>query len=192
MWLYDGGISGGLYEYNITLSPFSGSSSRSYYVPGLGPGLFAKNDTTLISSSGSPIGNTVGEIALFRGVATFTPKFNLPTNREITGDIILTTNNKLITSNIDSFTFVEYITQQDYTTGVVEVDINLSSYLFPTPIVDVFGLFIDSGNIYFTVATGDVYSIDNVFPYAITYQTNNGLVNYGASQIPSCCNVSFT
>jgi len=182
MWLYDGGISGGLYEYNITLSPFSGSSSRSYYIPGLGPGLFAKNDTTLISSSG----NTIGEVTLFRGVATFTPKFNLPTNREITGDIILTTNNKLITSNIDSFTFVEYITQQDYTTGAVEFDISWIG------MIDVFGLFIDSGNIYFTLATGDVYSIDNVSPYTITYQTNNGLVNYGASQIPSCCNVSFT
>ena len=181
MWLYDG--VGGLYEYNITINPFSGTSSRLYFTPlSLGPGLCAKNDTTLISSTGS----TIGEINLLGGLATFTPKFNLPTNREITGDIILTTNNKLITSNIDISTNMEYITQQDYTTGVVEVDEPQGVGL------DIFGLFIESGEIYYTTAGGDIYLIQKTSPYLSSYIKNNSLVNYGASQIPSCCNVSFT
>ena len=183
MWLYDGIPSGSaLYEYNITLSPFSGSYSRLYFPGLLGPGLCAKNDTTLISSSG----NTIGEITLLGGSATFIPKFNLPTNREITGDIILTTNNKLITSNINIITNMEYITQQDYTTGVVEVDLAQGVGL------DIFGLFIESGEIYYTTALGDIYLIQKTSPYLSGYMQNNNLVNYGASQIPSCCNVSFT
>jgi hypothetical protein len=179
MWLYDGSS---LYEYNITINPFIGVENRIYSISSLGPGLCAKNDTTLISS----IGNVIGEVTLAGSSATFIPKFNLPSNREITGDIILTTNNKLITSNYNINTDVEYITQQDYITGAVEVDIQLSG------IFGVFGLFIDNNNIYFTTEGGDVYLIDNVLPYTITYQTNNGLINFGASQIPSCCNVSFT
>jgi len=182
MWLYDGIPSGsGLYEYNITISPFSGTFSRLYFPPFLGPGLCAKNDTTLISSSG----NTIGEVTLLGGSATFTPKFNLPTNREITGDIILTTNNKLITSNINIGTNMEYITQQDYTTGVVEVDEPQGVGL------DIFGLFIESGEIYYITAGGDVYLIQKTSPYISAYIKNNSLVNYGASQIPSCCDVSF-
>jgi hypothetical protein len=179
MWLYDGSS---LYEYNITINPFIGVENRIYSISSLGPGLCAKNDTTLISS----IGNVIGEVTLAGSSATFIPKFNLPSNREITGDIILTTNNKLITSNYNINTDVEYITQQDYITGAVEVDIQLSG------IFGVFGLFIDNNNIYFTTEGGQVYLIDKTSPYNFTYQTNNGLVNFGASQIPSCCNVSFT
>jgi hypothetical protein len=86
LWLYDGNF---IYDYNITLSPFSGVFNRQYSISGLGPGLCAKDNTTLISS----IGNVIGEV-LIGGSATFSSKFNLPINREITGDIILTTNNK--------------------------------------------------------------------------------------------------
>jgi hypothetical protein len=177
MWFYNGT----LYEYDITINPFSGQYNTTYTISGLGFGLCAINDTKLISS----IGNTIGEITLSGNLASFTPKFNLPSNREITGDIILTTNNKLITSNFNTLSGSEYITQQDYTTGMIEVDIPLIG------ISNVFGLFIDNGNIYFTNDFGDVYLIDKNSPYNFTYQTNNNLVNYGASQIPSCCNVSF-
>ena len=179
LWLYD---SSNIREYDITLNPFSGVANRFYIMPGLGPGLCAKDNTTLISS----INNTIGEITL--GIsAVFSAKFDLPNiNRRITGDIVLTTNNKLITTNYDVNTSIEYITQQDYTTGAVELDIQLVG------IFDVFGLFIDNNNIYFTTEGGDVYLIDNVSPYTITYQINNRLINFGASQIPSCCDVSFT
>ena len=178
LWLYT--PSNQLYEYNITLNPFTGVLNRIFNVTTLGFGLAAKNDTTLISS----IGNTMYEISL--PFVTYTPLFNLPANREITGDIIYTTNNKLITSNYNINTFMDYITQQDYTTGVVEFDIPLPG------ISDVFGLFIEDGEIYFTTEDGSVYLVEKTSPYTVTYQTNNGLINYGASQIPSCCDVSFT
>jgi hypothetical protein len=178
LWLYDGTF---IYDYNITLSPFSGVFNRQYSITGLGPGLCAKDNTTLISS----VGNTIGEITL--GIsAVFSTQFTLPTNRAITGDIILTTNNKLITSNYDIATFAEYITQQDYATGTIEVDIPLTGTL------EVYGLFIYNGNIYFTTDIGDVYLIDKNSPYNVTFQTNNRLNNFGASQIPSCCDVSFS
>lgn len=176
-------------EWNITLNPFTATLSRTITLPhNIGAGLGAINDTTLITTNVSVSPNTVVTLDITNNSATSTYKFDLVVggvNRTIAGDILLTTTNKVITTN--SLNGVAHATQFDYATGTVEVDTNISS-----PITGPFGLYIENSNIYIMNVNGYVYEIGKTSPYSLTVTGNTGVTVFGASQVPSALTANFT
>ncbi len=184
LWL-GGGTS--LTEWNITLTPFSATLNRTITLPhSIGPGLGAINDTTLIAVNSTTSPNSVVTLDITSSPAVSTYKFNMLSGRSVAGDILLTTTNKvLITNNGPSG---RYITQYDYITGSVEVDILIS----PT-ISAPWGVFQDNNQIYIMDGNNinNVFHINKDYPYVITLTGSTGYSVYGASQVPSCLNTHF-
>jgi hypothetical protein len=175
-------------EWDITLSPFTSSFNRVITLPTtIQPGLGAIDDTTLISVRNDLTPRKVVTIDITTSTGVFTDKFDMILGRNVSGDILLTTTNKVLITNSPAASSDRYITQHDYATGTVEFDILIS----PT-INDPYGLFIDSGNIYIIDGiSGTVYLINNVSPYNLTPVGNVQPFTNGASQLPSCLNTNF-
>ena len=177
LWMYS---TAKIREYDITLCPFSATFNRDIELPQpLGAGLGVINDTTLVSSSSGDI----VEIDITTSTAVLTPKFAIPSGRDIAGDMVYTYSspNKLICSYIGSG---RYITQHDYATGVIEVDELVS----PT-MTDPWGIFMDLGSLYICDGNGDIYNFQLSSPYTLTYiQTSSNQI-YGASQPPRCADI---
>lgn len=176
-------------EWNITLNPFTATLNRTITLPhNIGAGLGAIDDTTLIATNVSVFPNTIVTLDITNNSATSTYKFDLVvggSNRTIAGDLLLTTTNKLITTNYASG--VTYATQFDYATGTVEVDTNIGG-----TIGGPFGLYIENNNIYIMNYDGGVYQINKTSPYNITLTGSTGLQVSGASQVPSALTTNFT
>jgi hypothetical protein len=187
LWLYAGNT---IYEWNITLNPFTQTFNRTISGPTgfLGNGLCAINDTQLIGS------NTVSPSSIVRitlnpnNTSTSEVLFNLPNARAVSGDIIYTTNNKIIVTT-QSTTVVQnaWISQYYFngTSWVLEFD-----KVITTPISAPYGLATINNNLYI-FSTTYIYKIETVFPYTITQVNNVGKIVAGASQLPSCNNVTF-
>ena len=175
-----------LYEWNITLNPFSQTFNRTINVGiSLGAGLCAINDTQLLSSNNN---NQIVKITInSNNTVTLQNLFTLTSGRAISGDIMYTTNGKIIltTQSISG----SFITQYYFngTSWVLEFD----KQIRPT-IVTPYGLATIDNNLY--IFNGiPVFKIDAVSPYTITTVVNAVGYNVaGASQVPSCCNVTFT
>jgi len=188
LWKYDDTH---IYEFNITLNPFSSTFNRTININyTLGTGLCAINDTTLISSrqvNGVP---TVIKITLNNdNTTTVENLFALPSGRLVSGDFVYTTNNKIIVTTIrTSPTPIAYfISQYAFTNNawVLEFDQNITN---TAPYA--FGLAIINGGIY--IFSGiNLKQISTTFPYTVTQVNNIGNGVAGASQVPSCCNVTF-
>ena len=172
-------------EWNITLNPFIATYSRDLNFPfSIGNGLGVINDTTLIVTNGY-VPQSIYEMDITTNTPISTYKFDLPIGHSVSGDILLTTTNKLLVTTDESVNI--YLLQYDYLTGNLELTITLN----PT-VVDPWGIFENSGNIYVATGGGDVYSVNTNFPYNITFVNNTGHPVYGASQVPSCLTSSFT
>jgi hypothetical protein len=186
LWTSAGGV---ISEWNITLSPFTATFSRIITTPhNIGSGLGAINNTTLIATNADVTPNTVVTLDITNDTATSTNKFNLTanaTNRTVTGDILLTTTNKvLVTNNAGSS---KYITQFSYPTGTVEVDVEIGSTINAA-----YGLYIENNKIYIINSDGNVYQIEKTTPYGLTLVGSTGVAVNGASQLPSALTANFT
>jgi hypothetical protein len=182
LWVYLGIGSNILKEYDITLCPFSAVLNRTISLPyPLGAGLTAIDDVTLISSDF--LTNNIVEIDISGPIATGTIKFPMPTGRYIAGDMVYTYSvpNKLICTYYDSPYTNTYITQHDYNTGVVEVDVIISPTV-QTP----YGMFITSGNLYVCNSGGQLYNFELNPPHNLTYVKTTTNTIGGASQPPEC------
>ena len=176
------GVSGSSFvEYNITLPSFTATFNRYISFPfgyTSSPGLAAISDTIILSVNGST--NEVVEIDVSGVSAVMTTKFPLVVGRSITGDFYKTTTNKFLALNNDTGSC--YLTQWDYLTGVLEVDI-------PLTMCGNYGLFQESGNIYITAKLGSVtnlWTVNQNSPYTVSYVQQFGNVVNGASQVPTC------
>ena len=190
LWLYNNGK---IQEYNITLSPFTSTLYRTYSIPigvMLGAGLCAVNDTTLISS------NTLDNNRIIKITLNPVPDntiiienlFSLPLGRKIAGDFIYTTDNKIIlTTESTSGPINSWISQYAIINGVwtLEFDLSITSTA-PGP----FSLTTINGGIYI-FSGNNLKQISITSPYTITQVNNTGNNLVGASQVPSCNNVSF-
>ena len=203
------GISGTSFvEYNITLPSFTATFFRFITFPvgfTSSAGLAAISNTVILAVNTFTSPNEVVEINI-SGVTTgvMTTKFPMVINRPIlnisqsgiTGDFYKTTTNKFIALNYveveDGFELIRYcyITQWDYSTGVIEVDVQLVNIGCAT-----YGLFEDNGNIYITESStspNKLYIINQNPPYDVVYVRDINNINIlGASQIPSCLNDSL-
>jgi len=177
-------------QWDIALSPFSATYNMIInvpvtYTPGLG--IVAKNSDILISTDIGVSPNTVNELDITGITAVDTVMFNLQANRTSTGNMLYTTDSKLIVINQDGTTSDYYITQYDYATGTVEVDLNIGS-------LAVTSLYVCGCDIYVTDANGNLYTIIKVSPYTLfNLGINIGISSIGsATQVASCVVSSIT
>jgi len=219
LWIYDN-INNHLIQFDITLSPFSYGainiidlSSVLLYGP-LDEGLTAVSDTKLLGTAPVSI-NTVSGNAIVYAVVEITLdplNINSPTldytslllgyttnaigtvfPRTIVGDMILTTNNKLIflTTGADPVSpgiapNKYYITQYAYTglTG------NVPEYDGEISVPECVGIFQNGTDIYLATRTGEIYLLDKVTAGLTYVKSLSPLVNINIigsmSQIPSC------
>ena len=184
LWVWgisDSELGNSMLEYDITLSPFSQTYNRTITSVYLNAGLCAIDDTTLINISGSD----VYEMDITTNVASSTLKWSMISGRSVAGDYMYTTTNKLIITNNSSSK--SYITQYDYTTGAVEVDLDITATI-PQP----YGAFEYGSEIYIVNSDGKIYQIMGGSPYTLTLVDDIPITVYGASQIPSKITEDFT
>ena len=129
MWIRSAGDSSSVYEYNITVSPFTYSYNRTITNIPSSAGLCAINNTTLIGISNYSVYSC--DITTNTSVNTF--KFNFAnTSRRVSGDYILTTDGHFIVlTYAASGPPNNYIEQYNWSTGVQEVEVLLSSTYRP-------------------------------------------------------------
>jgi len=184
LWLLGNGR---VQEWYIQLSPFSANFSRVISLGFTnGDGLGVVNDTKIITSRNSSvqgIPNEIVEIDISLNAPQLTYGFFLPTNRFISGDLILTNANSLITTNYDTNNN-NYITQFNYTDfGVIQVDIDVTNVLDSPS-----GIF-QNGNyisIFNQNTNSEIYNFNTLNPYSsFLYNTISYEVR-GSSQLRQC------
>ena len=184
LWIYESVI----YEYDITLSPWSITFNRSISLSvGLGAGLGAINNTTLISTDG---GSNIITLDITTSAATTTVIGSLPPSRVVSGDILQTTTTppKIIVTNQgdDGYFLSQYVV--DGGLAVFETEVNIGAYSTVA-----WGLYEDNSQLYFVNGFGgQIFNVGLTPPYNITATSGNTTYPvYGASQIPSCLDVSL-
>ena len=182
-------------EWNISLNPFYSTFVRELNNTDtsitFGAGLFAISNTKLITSNVElgVLPQTIIEINLpssgvtSLGSSNYTTLFELPITRQFAGDLLVTTNNKIILFTTGGGT---YLSQYSYPDGNLEVDILIS----PT-IGSISSVFVENGLLYVIDTGAIVYNISTQPPYDITVITSPGETVNGASNALSCNNVSF-
>ena len=187
LWLYSSGV---IYEYDITLIPWSATFNRNIAYPSgvnLGNGLGAITNTQLISTNTSVSPHQIIELDITTNTAVSTVIGTLGANRTVLGDILLTTTNKILVTNYSPPNNV-YLTQYSYPSGTFEVE----KFMTPSTIGSSGGLFIDSGKIYVSGSGGLLYKVNVSPPYTQTFFNNSGIIPIqGASQVPSCNNANL-
>ena len=173
-------------EWDINLNGFTSTFVRNIIMSHqIGAGLAVINNTTLITSNYTVFPNTIVELDITTNNAVSTEKFQLIAGRVVSGDLLLTTNNKLIVTTED--TVNRYISQYNYLTGSLEVDSVIN-------ITKPWGLYQDNNQLYIMdgESPGTLYNINLSYPYNLSLVVNIGRPVYGASQVPSCLTVEFT
>jgi len=163
-----------LAEWDIQLSPFIATYKRLISNVPYSAGLFAIDDTTILSIGGTAVYES--DISLNTAVNVI--KFSLLANRKISGDYLLTATGKLIVCT-QTLNFLQtHITQYDYATGIMELDIELTN-----TIPDPFGLYQHNNKIYIADRSGEIYEISTATPYTLTLVDTTPYEINGASQI---------
>jgi hypothetical protein len=184
LWMYDGLL---IYEMDITLNPWSATFNRTIAFPSfviLGAGLGAITNTQLISTNTNASPHQIIVLDITTSTAVSTVIGTLKPGRTVSGDILLTTTNKILVTNQGNDGI--FLSQYSYPSGTFEVEVNITSTItYP------WGIFIDSGNIYVCNVNGEMYNVNVNFPYTQTLFNNSGLTIAGASQVPSCCNANL-
>jgi hypothetical protein len=181
-------------EYNITLSPYTSTYSRTITANvAFGNGLCAIDDTNLLSSTRPNSQNIVSIINITlnpNNTSTVQNLFTLPSFRQVTGDIIYTTNNRIIVTtvrivgNIPSYWISQYRVINNIWT--LEFDRSITNTA-PGGI----GLAMSGGDI--LIFSGqNLKRMSTNWPYTVTQVWDTGVIGIGgASQVPSCYNKSF-
>jgi hypothetical protein len=177
-------------EWDITLSPFNATFNRAISFSGgftTSSGIVALDDTTLIAVNDAPSPQEVTELDIATLTASNTIKFTLQTNRVAQGNMLYVQTGELLIINKDSVTLDYYISEYDYATGTLLVDINVGAFS-PTSIYEC------QCNIYVTDVDGNIYVIIKSNPQSIidTYRniTDTSSITVtalnSATQVGSC------
>jgi hypothetical protein len=183
-----------LREWDIVSSPFNSSYVGKVGLPAgltLSNGLVAKDKNTLIGVSSSP--QTIIEMSVSTGVInSYNNLFLVPSGREVSGDITLTSQGTLIITYKDPNTNQTWITEHEYQTGTLG-DIIFDFELSPT-ISQPDGVFQVGGITYIVDrALGATYSITNILTSpSLNLISSIGVDVEGVSQVPSCINSLLT
>jgi hypothetical protein len=179
LWLYDQST---IYEYNIGLSGFSETLSRTITSANVGSnlGMAAKNDTTLIVG-----GSSIVELDITTSVATSTTLFNLPSGYQVSGDIVY---NPLNSNFIISYDNGSSYYIGEFTSGGTVV--NNSIYNKNTYGI-LWGMFSYSGGLFGLSNSGRLVSI-NLTTLSLSLITNIGVSVAGAAQTLNCPVIDVT
>jgi len=178
--------------WDITLSPFSATFNTAIPFPvgfTTSSGIVALNDSTLVAIDDSASLEDVVELVLDCNVTppvfTSTVQFSLQTNRTAIGNMLYTTGGKLLVINTDTISGNNYITQYDYVTGVIELDLNIGS-ITPTSIYEC------NCNIFVVEADGTRYIIGGTSPYDLVETSSIEVLPISAGQIATCVPTSLS
>lgn len=170
-------------EWDIALSPFSAIFNRNITFPvgfTTSSGIVAIDDVTLITidDSTSPQDVIEMDVTGLAGVATI--MFSLQTDRVAIGNMLYTTEAKLIIINQDTISSDYYITQYDYATSVIEIDLNVgTSYDLVT--LSECNCIIFAGD-----TSGNLYAVDELLSGVLIPIFGTGLILESATQVASC------
>lgn len=185
LWFYNGSL---IYEYDMQIVPFNTTFNRTINatlsISNLYVGLHAINNTTLITSDTSVIPNRIVTLDISGSTAVETNSFNLPSDKFISGDIILTLDNKVILTTDGGGNCFLY--QYDYPSGVLEVSKDLGdTVIYP------YGLYEHNNQLFIITGPGKTLKVDLNSPYTLTPVDDSGLLITGATQSTSCMGVSL-
>lgn len=161
-----------IYEYNITLSPFTISYNRTITIPNfsIGAGLEAISNTTLLTTTFQTGG--VVEIDITNSVGVVTPKFLI--TGVVAGDLLLTTDNVLYVTTTD-----HYLRAYNYSNGALIFQFNL----FPQ-ITQALGLFVNNNSLCIANGNGQIWKFNP--PSGLVYVQNANVYIAGASTAIQC------
>jgi hypothetical protein len=114
-----------------------------------------------------------------------TTVFTLQANRVALGNFLYTTSNKLLILNQDSVTSAYYLTQYDYATNAIDLDIDLGTVI---PV----SIFSCRCIVYIVDSLGDVYTVQPAPIYELSLVDNFGIVPNSSAQSTSCIICSLT
>jgi hypothetical protein len=173
--------------WDITLSPFSATFNTAIPFPGAfttSSGIVALNDTTLITIGDYSSPQDVVELVLDCNVTPpafiSTVQFSLQADRIALSNMLYTTTEKLIVINQDTITSDYYLTQYEYPSGIIELDLNIGS-IVPTSIYECACI------IYITTSLDVLYTIEKSSPNSlveVTTLTSNAFIS--ATQVATC------
>ena len=175
-------------EWNITTSPFSAVFSRNITLPvgfTTASGISYLSDTLLIAVDSSVSPQEVVELDITTLTASSTTVFTLQTDRVALGNFLYTSSGKLLILNQDSVTSIYYLTQYDYATNAIDLDIDLGSVV-PASIFEC------NCSIFVTDNTGDVYVVESAPLYSLIFTSNFGIIPGSATQASTCVICSLT
>ena len=151
-------------QWDITLSPFSATYNKSITLPvgfTTNSGIVALNNENIISIDNSSSPEVVTELYIEDLlIAVPTIKFNLEIDRVAVGNMLYSADGKLIVMGQDSVTGDYYISQYDYVTGNLEMDVNVGTIVLK---------FIHECdcNIYVIDSNGTNYILNKLYPYGL-------------------------
>jgi len=186
MWLYAPTL---IYEYNITLSPWTAVLNRTINVPAgvvLGQGMCAISNTLLFASNTYPGGATPEKIIRLditgsTAVATDIVSL-LPAGTTVSGDILYSAPNLMVTTKNGS---TDQLRQYNLFSGNLDITVSLPSFSLSV------GLFENAGNLYIFTGGGLIREVNLTYPYTVTTVNDADQFISGASQQPSCIEVSL-
>ena len=180
-------------QWDITLSPFSATYNTAIPFPGsftTSSGIVAISDNLIIAVDDSVSPQNVVELEIDNPIGptsmTLSIQFALQTDRIAFSNMLYTNSGKLIVVNSDFTSGDTYLTQYDYATGVIELDLNIGA-IVPTSIYEC------NCTIYITTNLDILYAIEKTSPNSlveVTTITETGLLS--ATQVAACVGASLT
>jgi len=186
-----------IYEYNITLSPWSQTYNRTIstgsvqtgFALGKSPGI--NNKLVTVDISRSP--GVIVELDITNSPATSVDIVTLPPGAVTPGDLLITdTVQPKILINLTSVTSgANGLYQYDYNTGAFEIYVPLG------PATGSFGIYEEDNLIYLVTGPGLTYSLLPTPPYTITLAQTIPIISpisviVGGSQLSECTEVILT
>jgi hypothetical protein len=171
-------------EYNLVISPFNATYSRTISLTGITAGsITAIDNNTLIMRDGST--DDIYELDITTSPAIETYLFSLTgsVSGSANNNIYLSTLNKLFVVGSSTSTLQQYT----YPTGTLEVD---QSYTLSagTP----YAVVQNSSNLYLLTSISDVYQIQLTTPYTLTYVQTDTMPFGPSSQSYGCISLELT
>jgi hypothetical protein len=184
LWSIDTNVS----EWDITTTPFNAVFNRNITLPvgfTTGSGISPLSNTLLIAVDSSTSPQEVVELDITTTTAAMSTVFTLQTNRIALGNFLYTTSGKLLILNQDTITSAYYVTQYDYATFVIDLDIDLGAVV-PTSIFEC------SCSIFIIDNAYNAYVIESAPLYTLLPVTTVGVIPSSAAQSNGCVICSLT
>ena len=181
-------LSSEILQWDITTNVFTATFNKSIAYPSgftTSSGAVALNDDVIIMVNDQNNPQEVVEMNITSATGVATTMFNLQTDRVAKGNMLYTTNNKFVIINTDSISGDTFITQYDYLTGTIEVDLNIGT-------IEAKVLYECECVIFVLATNGELYSISTEVPYELVplVSTSTGIIS--ATQVRTCVPVSLT